>query len=62
MNNEFKKIQARKKLLNGLQTLINQTKEMPLISKIGKRKIEDPREGITRRYANYIPIARYQYV
>lgn len=56
------KANSHKSLKSKMATFIEKAK----MSNVGKdeivRKVEDPREGITRRYANYTPINRYQYV
>jgi len=45
-----------------LKDLIKKAKKTPAAQRSTRRKVEDPREGISRRFANYIPIKRYQYV
>jgi len=59
--------ESRPKIKANLQALINKAKNKAKKTsndeqKIVTRKVEDPREGVTRRFANYIPIKRYQYV
>ena len=56
------KSQRTKKTQNRLQRVINQAKSIPKKDLMRTKTVEDPREGITRRYANYISIPRYQFV
>ncbi len=58
---KFKK-ETRPKTKTNLQALIHQAKKIKDEQKRINRKVEDPREGITRRFANYIPTKRSQYV
>jgi len=60
-NEEFQAKKSKNVQIN-LQQMLKSAKKVPLSKKIGKRVVEDPREWLTRRYANYIPIPRYQFV
>jgi len=56
--NEEEHPQKQSKVQNKMQRILDSTSS----KKTEKRVVEDPREGLTRRYANYIPIPRYQFV
>lgn len=58
-NSTQKKNQLKGKIL----AIIDKAKQFPKKEKCAKKKtILDPRGGITRRFANYVSIKRYQYV
>jgi len=61
-SSEEQKLIKQKKVQTKLQSIIENAKKTSLAKRIGKRVVEDPREGRTRRYTNYIPIPRYQFV
>jgi len=52
---------AKSSLTKSLQDLIKNAKKTSATHKSTKKIVEDPRGGVTRRFANYIPIKRYQY-